>query len=171
MPEFFVLSFLEFFEVPFGVYFLRSMYDCSFFANKCELDSVNWLTSSNVKDRETLLYDLLALFISFVWVPVVSQKSKAKMLRKSKGNVIIFNIISIEVYWCEERLSIFKSGNDEAVIVWILFVPFFIADSSQVICIILYCKMNIVIEWFWFSRELIHLSGNLLEIRILSSCG
>ena len=170
LPKFFVLSFSELLEIPFWINLFWVMNNCSFLANEAKLNSVNWLANSDINDRETSFNDFLALFVSFVGVPFISNQGGTKMFWESNCNIIILNVAAIHVNSCQERLSIFESCNDEIVVVGIGVVSFFITDSTQVVCVILDCEMNIVVEGFGFSCKFVHFSGGFLEVCVFASC-
>ena len=91
------------------------------------------------------------------------------MFRESEGNVVVFYVSSIHVDGGQEGLSIFITGNDEVIVVWILVVSLFVTDSTQIVRVILNCKVDIVIERFRLSGKLVHSSGDFLEISVFAS--
>lgn len=146
LPEFFILSFSEFFEIPLGFDFFRYMNNCSIFPNKSELNSIKSLTCSNIENREALFNNFLTLLIGFIWIPLISQERQSKVFSKPNGNIVIFDIATIQIYSSKERLTIFKSSNNKVVVVGVLIVSSLIANSSQIVGIILDCEVDMVIE-------------------------
>lgn len=73
MPEFFIFSLSEFFEVPLGGDFFRCVYNGSIFSDEGELYPVECLACSDIEDREALFEDFLALLIGFVGIPLISE--------------------------------------------------------------------------------------------------
>ena len=67
------------------------------------------------------------------------------MFRKSNGNIVVFNIAAIQIDSSQEGLIVFKASNHEVVVVRILSISLFVANSGQIVCIVLDCEMDIVI--------------------------
>ena len=170
LPKLFALSFLELLEVPLRLDLFRVVHHCALLADKTELHSVDRLAYSDVNDRKTFFNDFLALLVGLVRVPFVSNQSQTKVFRKSNCNVVTLDKAAVHVDSCQERLAIFKSCNNEVVVVRILVVSFFVTDSAQVVGVILDSEVNVVIVGFGLSCEFVHFSCGFLEVSVFASC-
>lgn len=68
------------------------------------------------------------------------------MFGKANGYIVVFNVASVQVDSSKEWLAIFKPSNNKIVVVGVLVVSPLIADSSEIVGVVLDGEVDVVIE-------------------------
>lgn len=106
------------------------------FSHSSELDLVDRVTVPLVDYRKTFVEDLLALLESLGWVPMVGNQRKAEVFGESSSHIVLDDVVSVEINAGKMGFSIFKSSDNEVVVVGILVVSLLVAEFGQVVGVV-----------------------------------
>lgn len=170
MPQFFIGSFSEILEIPIRAHSLRGGNSDAIGSDGGELHLIDRVAIAFIENGEASVQDFPALLFGAVGIPMVGDECESVVFGEACCGVVLGDVVAVEVDGGEVRLSIFKSSDNEVVVVWVLVVPLFVGELGEVVGVIRHRVLHIVVEEECFMLQFSQFSSRLLEVRVFA-CG